>query len=81
MKIKLVGYAVLGELLPSNPMEYETADDTTAAELTANLAKDFPDAAEILKITRLASEDDYIDRRSKLVDGQEYCLIPPISGG
>ena len=45
------------------------------------LSQNYPIAAPILKSTRLAHEDDYVDKQSVLCDGAEYCLIPPVSGG
>ena len=43
--------------------------------------RDSPQAAAILKSTRLAHEDEYVSKKSVLTDGEEYCLIPPVSGG
>ena len=40
-----------------------------------------PKVADILKVTRLAHEEEYVEKNSVLADGEEYCLIPPVSGG
>ena len=45
------------------------------------LIEKYPRLADILKVTRLAHEDEYVDKRSVLTEGEEYCLIPPVSGG
>ena len=45
------------------------------------LSQNYPQAEPILKSTRLAHRDSYIEKSSLVTDGEEYCLIPPVSGG
>jgi len=45
------------------------------------LSQKFPQAAAILKATRLAHEEEYVGKQTVLTEGAEYCLIPPVSGG
>ncbi len=81
MKLTLVPFAILRELLPESALEQEVPEGTTATQLMHLLAQAHPEAEGILRVTRLAHEDEYMGRKTLLQDGAEYCLIPPVSGG
>ena len=81
MKINLIFYAALQETISEDPLLLEVKKDCTAEQVLELLADKFPQAAPILKSTRLANEDEYVGKQTLLTDGAEYCLIPPVSGG
>ena len=81
MEISLICYAVLQELISEEPFSLEIPEECTAKQVIELLSKNYPLAAPILKSTRLAHQDEYVDKHSVLCDGAEYCLIPPVSGG
>ncbi len=81
MQINLIFYAVLAETISAEPLLLEVKKDSTAEQVIALLSQKYPQAAAILRSTRLAHEDEYVGKQSILTDGEEYCLIPPVSGG
>ena len=81
MHINLIFYAVLAETISAEPLLLEVRKDSTAEQVIALLSQKYPQAAAILRSTRLAHEDEYVGKQSILTDGEEYCLIPPVSGG
>ena len=81
MEIKLICYAVLQEIISDEPIWLEIPEGCSAERVIELLSQNYPIAAPILKSTRLAHQDDYVDKQSVLCDGAEYCLIPPVSGG
>ena len=81
MQINLIFYAVLEETISAEPLLLEVKKDSTAEQVIALLSQKYPQAAAILRSTRLAHEDEYVGNESILTDGEEYCLIPPVSGG
>ena len=81
MKVTLIFYAVLGEEISDKPMVLEIKSGSNASDVIKILSKKYPKLSNILKVTRLAHEDEYVDKQSTLSDGEEYCLIPPVSGG
>ena len=81
MQIKLIFYAVLVETISEETLLLEVKKDITAEQVLAILSQKYPQAAAILRSTRLAHEDEYVGKKSILKDGEEYCLIPPVSGG
>ena len=81
MEITLTCYAVLQEIISEEPISLEVSEGCTAEQVIELLSQNYPQARPILKSTRLAHQDDYVDKQSVLTDGAEYCLIPPVSGG
>ena len=81
MEITLICYAVLQELISEEPFSLEIPEGCTAKKVIELLTQLYPLAAPILKSTRLAHQENYVDKQSVLCDGEEYCLIPPVSGG
>ena len=81
MQINLIFYAVLEETISAESLLLEVKKDSTAEQVIALLSLKYPQAAAILRSTRLAHEDEYVGKQSILTDGEEYCLIPPVSGG
>jgi molybdopterin converting factor small subunit len=79
--IKLIFYAVLEETISAEPLVLEVKKGSTAEQVITLLSQKYPQAAAILRSTRLAHEDEYVGKQSVLTDGEEYCLIPPVSGG
>ena len=81
MQVNLIFYAVLQESISEEPLLFEVKNGCTAEQVLELLAEKFPQAAPVLKSTRLAHEDEYVGKQTILTDGAEYCLIPPVSGG
>ncbi len=81
MHIKLLPFAVLKEHLPAEGLSLELPEGASATDALEALAQQHEALAPLLKVTRLAHEDEYVAKRAPLVDGAEYCLIPPVSGG
>tara|TARA_B100000700_G_scaffold153493_1_gene170413 strand:- start:217 stop:462 length:246 start_codon:yes stop_codon:yes gene_type:complete len=81
VEITLICYAVLQEKISGEPISMKVPEECTAEEAIEILSQNYPQARPILKSTRLAHQDDYVDKQSILNDGAEYCLIPPVSGG
>ena len=77
----MIFYAVLQETISEEPLLLEVNNGCTAEQVLELLADKFPQAAPVLKSTRLAHEDEYVGKQTILTDGAEYCLIPPVSGG
>lgn len=81
MQITLLPFAVLKEHFPAEGFSLELPDGTTAKEALDLLSAQHETLAPLLQVTRLAHDDEYVAKRAALVDGAEYCLIPPVSGG
>ena len=72
---------MLHEIISEEPISLEVPEGCTVEQAIELLSQNYPQAAPILKSTRLAHQEDYVDKQSVLTEGAEYCLIPPVSGG
>jgi len=81
VKITLVFYAVLQEEISDEPLLLEIRSGSSASDVIKILSEKYSHVADVLKVTRLAHEDEYVDKKTILSEGEEYCLIPPVSGG
>ncbi len=81
MQVTLIPFAILQDTISKEPFLLEYEKESTAEEVLNLLSEKYPKAAPIIKVTRLAHEDEYVGKKTILKDGAEYCLIPPVSGG
>ena len=81
MKIKIEAFAILKDLLGEEFLEYEVPEGTTAGKMLDMLSKTFPNSEQILNVTRVAHQDEYLSQSEVLIEGESYALIPPVSGG
>ena len=64
MQVNLIFYAVLQETISEDPLLLEVKNGCTAEQVLELLAEKFPQAAPILKSTRLANEDEYVGKQT-----------------
>ena len=81
MMIRLETFAILRELLHEEILDFEVPEGITASQLISRLEDTFPDAEPILKVTRVAHSEDYLEKEDLIRHGETYALIPPVSGG
>jgi molybdopterin converting factor small subunit len=66
----------------------EIEPGTSAGEIKADLARRYPQAAELIRISRLAVSESFVDDEESIglagnshSNTLEIALIPPVSGG
>lgn len=63
-------------------IEVDVQDPATASDVIESAATAVPDAAELIRISRLAVDGRYVDGAYRLNPSDlELALIPPVSGG
>jgi molybdopterin converting factor small subunit len=79
MKVRVKLHAILRKFLPAgsedNTAVVEIADGATVADVVAKLGIPEKHAG------MLVCGDDYLQPTTKLADGQEFSIFPPIAGG
>ena len=79
MTVRVKLHAILRKFLPpgseDNVAVVEVADGATVADVIARLGIPEKHAG------MLVSGDDYVERTSRLADGQELSIFPPLAGG
>lgn len=82
MRIRVLAFGVLREMLPSADFRLDIPAPCTAGQLLDTLAQEHGAAAtDIWDSIAVAVNRDYVDRSHLLTDGDELALLPPVSGG
>ena len=80
MKITLLAFGVVKEILQNQQLELELPDQATTADLTNLLNTRYP-ALQQLAVYRIAVNNEYTAENTVIHDNDEIAIIPPVSGG
>jgi molybdopterin converting factor small subunit len=81
MRVRVLAFARLRELLGFGQRDIEVAPDATVDALWAQLAAAAQPVAELRASTRFARNGALVDGSAALLDGDEVALMPPVGGG
>jgi molybdopterin converting factor subunit 1 len=81
MEIRLRYYALLRDITGCSEETVSVPDGSDGNRLLAAVAARYPDAQDLVRVIRLASDTEYLTREDVLVPGSTVQLIPPVSGG
>lgn len=81
MKITLRYFASVREAIGRSAESREAADGATARDLLDALVAEHPPLAAMRGSLLLMVNQDYVDPTVELHDGDEFVLVPPVSGG
>ena len=81
MKIAVLTFARIREIVGAGTLERELPGDATAGDAWAALARDFPALADLRASTRMARGGSLVDAGTPLREGDELALLPPFGGG
>ena len=81
MKVNVIVFARVKELVGADRIELTLSDDATVATLKQAMLSRYPDLANVLPHCSVAIDHEYSQDESSLSEGCEVGLIPPVSGG
>jgi molybdopterin synthase catalytic subunit/molybdopterin synthase sulfur carrier subunit len=81
MRVRVVAFARLRELLGFGERELELAPAATLEDAWRSLTSAVPEAVRLRASTRFARNGVVADGASVLGDGDEIALLPPVGGG
>lgn len=81
MRIQLRYFAVVREAMGRADETRDIPDGSTAGDLFDSLIADAPRLAGLRRSTMLMVNQEYVDPEHPLADGDEFVVIPPVSGG
>ena len=81
MTANVLLFAGLRELIGSDVVEVELADEATYSQLVATLAARYPSGAALLQASRVAAAGEFVSPESAVHPTIEIAIIPPVSGG
>ncbi len=81
MRVRVLAFARLRDLLGFGTREVDVADGTTLEGLWEGLARDARAIEALRAATRFARNGALADGATALHDGDEVALMPPVGGG
>lgn len=81
MRITVRYFASMREAVGRSSEERELPEGTVVSELLASLAGDYPGVARLQAASLPMVNQEYVEAARVLHDGDEFALIPPVSGG
>jgi molybdopterin synthase sulfur carrier subunit len=81
MRVRVLAFARLRELLGFGQREIEVASDATVDALWTQLVPAAQPAAALRASTRFACNGKLVDGSVPLLDGDEVAFMPPVGGG
>lgn len=81
MQITIRYFAAIRESIGRAEETREFSAGTTAGDLLATLASDYPVVQQLQRSSLLMVNHEYVEPDFMLSDGDELALIPPVSGG
>ena len=80
MKVRLLFFAVLRDIVGKSETEWEVPEGTRAADVWQRLRGDFAKLAAAPQ-PMTAVNESYVRPEAVLSDGDEVAFIPPVAGG
>lgn len=81
MRVTVRYFAVLRELTGRRSEEREIPPGSTVGDLVERLASEYPVVDRLRRSSMLMVNQEYVAAHHLLEDGDEFALIPPVSGG
>jgi molybdopterin converting factor subunit 1 len=81
MKVKMLLFAVLSDIVGEAVRELEVDDGTTALDLWSRLRERHPQLEAYERPPFTAVNEEYVAPETVLRNGDEVAFIPPVSGG
>lgn len=80
MVFQLLLFGITKDIIGNSPFEYKLEGENTAGNLMLQLSSQYPVLKELNSIA-LAVNGEYATNETRIHEGDEIALIPPVSGG
>jgi MoaE-MoaD fusion protein len=81
MQVKCLFFATLKDIVGSRQLSLDLPAGATVAELLSQLEASYPRIKDYRSVVLTAINEEYVDLRAAIADGDEVALFPPVSGG
>ena len=81
MKVRLLFFAVLRDIVGKTETELDVPEGTCAADVWRKLRAEYPKLAAYVQPPMTAVNETYVRADAPLHHGDELAFIPPVAGG
>lgn len=81
MRVRVLAFARLRELIGAGSQTCELADGATAQAVWSQVTARHPGAEDLAESVRIARNGRIVSLGEQLADGDEIALLPPVGGG
>ena len=81
MQVKLLFFASLKDIVGSRQLLLDLPHGATIEDVLARLEASYPRIRDYRPVVLTAINEEYVDQRTPIHDGDEVAIFPPVSGG
>ena len=81
MKVKMRYFAIVREALGKREEVRDVPEGSTAGDLLSQITREVPRLTSLNRMAMLMVNQEYVEQSHVLRDGDEFVVIPPVSGG
>jgi len=81
MKIKVLVFAHIKEIVGSGEVTIDLADGSKGDDILGKLTELHPELSDHRKYLKLSMNGEYISNEDLVIDNSEIAVFPPVSGG
>ena len=81
VNVHIVSFARIRDIIGQATLDRTLRGDATAGDAWDDLAREFPQLAELENSTRIVRNGAFVARAESLRDGDELAFLPPFGGG
>jgi molybdopterin synthase catalytic subunit len=81
MHVRLLFFATLKDIVGAREMRVETPEGATVGDLLTHLESSYPRLRDYRSVVLTAINEEYVDQKARVTDGDEVAIFPPVSGG
>ena len=81
MQVRLLFFASLKDIVGARQMQLEMPAGATVGDVLTRLETNYPRIKDYRRVVLTAVNEEYVDQRALVQDGDEVAIFPPVSGG
>ena len=81
MQVRLLFFASLKDIVGARQMQLEMPAGATVGDVLTRLETSYPRIKDYRRVVLTAVNEEYVDHRALVQDGDEVAIFPPVSGG
>jgi molybdopterin converting factor subunit 1 len=81
VQVKLLFFASLKDIVGARQLQLDVAPGATVADVLTSLEANYPRIKQYRSVVLTAVNEEYVDKRTAIQEGDEIAIFPPVSGG